>query len=81
MESSLNTRRQQALVSLIGRAERMEAQGTTASRCFSRWRVGIFLTGAVTCVGFYQHAWFHTGNLALIIFLTIFLTITWFHQR
>ena len=81
MESSLNTRRQQALVSLIGRAERMEAQGTTASRRFSRWRVGIFLTGAVTCVGFYQHAWFHTGNLALIIFLTIFLTITWFHQR
>ena len=37
--------------------------------------------GAAACIGLYQHAWFHSGNIVLLIFLVIFLTTTWFHQR
>jgi hypothetical protein len=32
-------------------------------------------------VALYQHAWFHSGNIVLLIFLAGFLTTTWFHQR
>jgi hypothetical protein len=81
MKSSRTDQRHAALTCLVRRGERLTAQGNAASQRFSRWRLGIFLLGAVTSVGFYQHAWFHSGNISLLIFLVIFLTITWFHQR
>jgi len=81
MKSSRTDQRREALTRLLRRGERLTARGNDASQRFSRWRLGIFLLGAVTTVGFYQHAWFHSGNIILLIFLAIFLTTTWFHQR
>ena len=81
MKSSRTDQRQYALTRLLRRGDRLTAQGNTASQRFSRWRLGIFLMGAVSCVAFYQHAWFHSGNIILLIFLVIFLTTTWFHQQ
>ena len=81
MKSSLTDQRHNALIRLLRRGERLRTKGNLASQRFSRWRLGIFLLGAVICVGLYQHAWFHSGNILLVIFLAIFFTTTWFHQR
>jgi hypothetical protein len=81
MNISLTDQRQDALTRLLRRGDRLAAQGNATSQRFSRWRLSIFLMGAVTCVALYQHAWFQTGNIVLLIFLAGFLTTTWFHQR
>ncbi|HNP61065.1 MAG TPA: hypothetical protein PKM72_09510 [Nitrospirales bacterium] len=81
MERISTDRREQAILRLIHRTERMQAKGAIASQQFSRWRMGIFLAGAAITIGVYQQAWFHTGNGLLLIFLIGFLTISWFHQR
>jgi hypothetical protein len=81
MTISRTEQRQDALTRLLRRGDRLAAKGNAASQRFSRWRVSIFLMGAVTCVALYQHAWFHSGNIVLLIFLAGFLTTTWFHQR
>ena len=81
MNISRTDQRQDALTRLLRRGNRLAAQGSAASQGFSRWRLSIFLMGAVTCVALYQHAWFHSGNIVLLIFLVGFLTTTWFHQR
>ncbi len=81
MHSPRTDQREQALTRLLQRANRLFAQGKTASQRFSRWRLIIFLIGAAVCIGFYQYAWFHSGNITLFIFLAIFLTTTWFHQQ
>ena len=81
MPSSRTDQRRNALTRLLRRGDRLTAQGNGASQRFSRWRLAIFLLGALTCVGLYQHAWFHSGNIALFLFLCIFSTTSWFHQR
>ncbi|UCH90575.1 MAG: hypothetical protein JSU60_05530 [Nitrospirota bacterium] len=81
MNISRTDQRQDALTRLLRRGDRLAAQGNAASQRFSRWRLSIFLMGAVTCVTLYQHAWFHSGNIVLLIFLAGFLTTTWFHQQ
>ncbi|HNP29446.1 MAG TPA: hypothetical protein PKK23_10395 [Nitrospirales bacterium] len=81
MERSSTHQREQAVLRLIHRTERMQAQGTIASQQFSRWRMGTFLAGAAITIGVYQQAWFHAGNGLLLVFLIGFLTISWFHQR
>jgi MutS-like protein len=81
MNISYTDRRQNALTRLLRRGDRLAAEGNAASQRFSRWRLSIFLMGTVTCVALYQHAWFHSGNIVLLIFLSGFLTTTWFHQR
>jgi len=81
MNISRTDQRQKALTRLLRRGNRHAAHGNAVSQRFSRWRLSIFLMGAVTCVALYQHAWFHSGNIVLLIFLTVFFTTTWFHQR
>lgn len=81
MKRTTTDKREQAIRRLIQRTERVQAKGATASRQFSRWRMGTFLAGAAITIGVYQQAWFHTGNGLLLLFLIGFLTISWFHQR
>jgi hypothetical protein len=81
MKVSRTDQRRHALTRLLRRGERLAAKGNAASQQFSRWRLAIFLLGAIISVGLYQHAWFHSGNSILFIFLAIFFTTTWFHQR
>ena len=81
MPSSRTDQRRQALTRLLRRGEHLTAKGNAVSQQFSRWRLAIFLIGAAICVGLYQHAWFHSGNIVFFLFLIIFLTTTWFHQQ
>ncbi len=78
---STNHTRTQALTRLLRRGKTLATQGARVSERFSRWRLGLFLLGAILCVGLYQQAWFHAGNATLFLFLIGFLTVTWFHQR
>ena len=59
----------------------MLAHGEKASQHFSRGRVAIFLTGFLVCLFLYRSEWFHTGNVTLIGFLILFLTVTQYHSR
>ncbi len=81
MNTLLTDQRQRALTRLLRRGNHLLNLGHTASQQFSRARLGVFLLGAITCVGFYQYGWFRTGNILLLLFLISFFTITWFHQR
>jgi hypothetical protein len=81
MPTSSTQKREQSLLRLIRRSERMQTQGALTSRLFSRWRMGVFLAGTAITISLYQQAWFHAGNVFLLVFLTGFLTISWFHQR
>ncbi len=74
-------RREAYLVRLVGRADRRLARGNTASEQLSRWRLAIFLTGTVTSVGAYKLGWFTTGNVLLIVWLGLFLTVAAYHSR
>ena len=81
MNQSRYHNREHALTRTIRRLTHARQQGLRASQQFSRWRLGVFLTGSISILSLYQHAWFHTGNGLLVLFLTGFLTISGFHQR
>ncbi|UCE64484.1 MAG: hypothetical protein JSU59_04905, partial [Nitrospirota bacterium] len=40
-----------------------------------------FLTGFFTCLFLYRSEWYHLGNLALALFLVIFVGVTQYHSR
>lgn len=73
--------REQVFLRTLRRLEHLKNKGVEASSLFSRWRLGVFLIGTSLCIGVYQQAWFHAGNLLVVAFLTGFLTISFFHQR
>ncbi len=67
--------------SMIRRTDHLIVQGTRTSATFTRWRLAIFLIGLVGTVTFYKLDWYHSGNLALGIFLAIFVTVAAYHNR
>ncbi len=73
--------RHQTLKRVIRRAGELLSRGEHASQQYTRWRLAIFLTGFFTCLLLYQSEWFHLGNLALALFLVIFVGVTQYHGR
>lgn len=66
---------------IIRRTNRLIAQGTRTSATFTRWRLAIFLIGLVSTVTLYKLDWYHSGNLALAIFLAIFIAVAAYHNK
>ncbi|MBX3331592.1 MAG: hypothetical protein KF722_14385 [Nitrospira sp.] len=66
---------------MIRRADRLIAQGTRTSARFTQWRLAIFLIGLVGTVTLYKLDWYHSGNLALGVFLAVFVTVAAYHNR
>ena len=66
---------------MIRRTDRLISQGTRISASFTRWRLAIFLIGFVSTVTLYKLDWYHSGNLALGIFLAVFVTVAAYHNR
>ena len=66
---------------IIRRTDRLIAQGTSTSATFTRWRLAIFLIGLVSTVTLYKLDRYHSGNLALAIFLAIFIAVAAYHNR
>ncbi len=81
MTETLGQKRERTIERGIAKAGRLLSVGAKASRTFTRWRVVIFLTGFFTCLALYKTSWFHTGNLTLLGFMTLFFTVTYFHSR
>ena len=73
--------RQQILGRLIARIDRLHAHATVLSNRFSRWRMAIFIVGLVSGVTAYKLAWYHTGNTIAALFIFIFFTVAWYHNR
>ena len=66
---------------IIRRTDRLISQGTRVSATFTRWRLAIFLIGLVGTVTLYKLDWYHSGNLALGVFLAIFITVAAYHNK
>lgn len=81
MTTSLISKRERALLRLLGRLQTMKEKGRAVNQNFSRWRLIIFLTGGAVCLMLYQQAWFHTGNSAFALFLAGFLIVSYRHQQ
>jgi len=81
MKNTMNHKRTHTIEQGIAKAERLLIAGTQASTFFTRWRLVIFFTAFVTCLVLYKSEWFHTGNLALLGFFILFITVTYFHGR
>jgi hypothetical protein len=73
--------RTRALTRLLRRGDRLLEAGHEASARFSRWRLAIFVVGAVGTVALYKMAAFHAGNASLLLFLLIFGTVARYHSR
>ena len=79
MKSISSHKREHTLKRGIATADRLLTIGAQASTNFTRARLAIFLTGFFTCLALYKAEWFHSGNFALLGFLILFLTITYYH--
>ncbi|GJL56973.1 MAG: DNA mismatch repair protein [Nitrospirales bacterium] len=81
MQHTMNQKRAHTIEHGLARAERLFTRGTQASTSYTRWRLTIFFTAFVICLALYKSEWFHTGNLTLLGFLILFITVTYFHGR
>src|SRR5881409_4364478 len=73
--------REQTLQRLIGRIDRLLDRAGQTSACFTRWRLPIFVSGAVCSVIPYKLQWYHLGNGAMGSFLVVFLIVAQYHSR
>src|SRR3982751_2814333 len=73
--------RDASLVHLLARIDRMLNRATEVSTRFTRWRLAIFLIGAVASVTLFQQHRYQTGNMALVSFLTVFIIVARYHSK
>ena len=70
-----------ALTRLVAKLDRVIALATAASSTFTRWRLILFIVGAICTVAIYKMGWYQAGNGALIIFIGLFLIVVVYHNR
>jgi len=70
-----------ALTRLVGKLDRMIAVATATSSTFTRWRLVVFIVGAICTIALYKMGWYQAGNGALIGFVALFLTVAAYHNR
>ncbi len=73
--------RAEPLSRLLARADRLLARAQAVSTSFSRWRLAVFLTGALCTVVPYKLAWYHLGNAVFGSFLLLFAVVARYHNR
>ena len=66
---------------LIEKIERLTARGALASSRLTRWRLAIFLAGAVTTITLYKSGWYLSGNSVLLAFVVLFSLVAAYHNR
>ncbi len=69
------------LARTLARLDCLNARGEKFSGLFTRWRLIIFLAGALSTVTAYKSAWYHLGNAALLLWIGVFITVAWYHNR
>lgn len=66
---------------LLSRAARLLTRGTEASARITRWRLILFLTGLASTVTLYKLDRYQSGNLALVLFVALFIAVAAYHNR
>jgi hypothetical protein len=66
---------------IIRRTDRLIIQGTRTSATFTRWRLAIFLIGLIGTVTLYKLDWYQSGNLAVGLFLALFIAVAAYHNK
>ena len=66
---------------LITKVERLIGLGMAASSTFTKWRLAIFLTGAISIIILYKSGWYSSGNWTLAGFLILFALVAAYHNR
>ncbi|MEK7352865.1 MAG: hypothetical protein AAB177_18470, partial [Nitrospirota bacterium] len=70
-----------ALTGLVAKLDRMIALATASSSTITRWRLILFIVGAICTVALYKTGWYQAGNGALIAFVALFLIVAVYHNR
>ncbi|NWF73197.1 MAG: hypothetical protein HXY51_09200 [Nitrospirae bacterium] len=70
-----------ALTRLAEKLDRVIALATAASSKFSRWRLILFIVGAICTIVIYKMGWYQAGNGTLIAFVVLFLIVAIYHNR
>jgi len=69
------------LTRLVAKLDRRIALATASSSALTRWRLVLFIVGAICTVGLYKMGWYQTGNGALLAFVALFLIVALYHNR
>ena len=59
------------LTRLVAKLDRTIALATASSSALTRWRLVLFIVGAICTVGLYKMGWYQTGNGALLAFVAL----------
>ena len=70
-----------SLTRLVAKLDRVIALATASSSTFTRWRLILFVVGAICTVALYKMGWHQTGNGALIAFVGLFVIVAAYHNR
>ena len=70
-----------SLTRLVAKLDRMIARATASSSAFTRWRLSLFIVGAICTVALYKMGWYQAGNGALTAFVGLFLIVAGYHNR
>ncbi|MGH7180854.1 MAG: MutS family DNA mismatch repair protein [Nitrospiraceae bacterium] len=69
------------LTRLVEKLDRVIALATVSSSTFTRWRLIIFIVGAICTVVLYRIEWYQAGNGTLAGFVALFLIVAVYHNR
>ncbi|MGH7220441.1 MAG: hypothetical protein ACREI1_08945, partial [Nitrospiraceae bacterium] len=70
-----------SLTRLLEKLDRVIALATASSSSFTRWRLILFIVGAICTVALYKMGWHQAGNGTLIVFVGLFLIVAAYHNR
>jgi len=80
-QARLSVTKTRSLTRLVARIDRLIARSMASSSAFTRWRLILFIVGAVCTIAFYKMEWYQTGNGALTAFVGLFLIVASYHNR
>jgi hypothetical protein len=70
-----------SLARLVAKLDRVIALATASSSALTRWRLILFIVGAICTVALYKMGWHQAGNGALAAFVGLFLIVAGYHNR
>ncbi|MEP6957628.1 MAG: MutS family DNA mismatch repair protein [Nitrospirota bacterium] len=69
-----------SLTRLVARLDRLIALAIASSSTFTRWRLILFIVGAICTIALYKMEWYQAGNRALAAFVGLFLIVAGYHN-
>jgi len=70
-----------SLTRLVAKLDHGIALATDSSSAFTRWRLILFIVGAICTIALYKMGWYRAGNGVLAAFIGLFLIVAGYHNR